>query len=314
MATTASGLPPPAGDARPVFRFAPSPNGRLHLGHALSAGLNAAMAQASGGRFLLRIEDIDRERSVPVFERAIYGDLAWLGLVWEDPPRRQSEHMSTYADLLARLREEDLVYPAFMSRTEIRAHVRQAEASGAPWPRDPDGAPHYPGVERAWSEIEQLDRIASGAQFAWRLDMARAVGRAGEGLCWREWRDASLNDSDLVPARPEMWGDVILARRDVPVSYHLAVVADDALQGVSHVVRGRDLFHATAVHRLLQRLLDLPAPSYFHHRLVLGPDGSKLSKSEGAEAVTAWRERGASAEEVWDAVGLTLLRAAPHPP
>lgn len=285
----------------PVFRFAPSPNGLLHAGHALSATLNAALAERVGGRFLLRIENIDAARSTPALEAAILEDLGWLGLAWEEPVRRQSEHMAAYRGLLERLRAAGLVYPAFMSRGEIRAYAN----AHAPWRSDPDGAPLYPGVERTLSEAERARRIGEGAPFAWRLDMAEALRRVGAAPAWREWRDEALSEARLVPADPAAWGDVVLARRDLPTSYHLAVVADDAAQGVTHVVRGRDLRHATAVHRLLQMLLGLPEPSYLHHRLVPGPDGRKLSKSEGAMSLRALRGAGATPREIRALVGLS---------
>lgn len=293
----------------PVFRFAPSPNGLLHAGHALSALLNADMAERTGGRFLLRIEDIDRTRSAPALEAAILEDLGWLGLAWEEPVRRQSEHMDLYSGLLTRLRGEGLVYPAFMSRGEIRAHA-QAHPG---WPRDPDGAPLYPGTDRRLSEAERANRIGEGAPFAWRLDTGEALRRVAPPLAWREWRDEALGGFDTVAADPAAWGDVVVARRDLPTSYHLAVVADDAAQGVTHAVRGRDLFHATAVHRLLQALLGLPEPSYFHHRLIKGPDGRKLSKSEGAMSLRALREAGAGPADIRRAVGLSETDARRRP-
>ncbi|HEV7254193.1 MAG TPA: tRNA glutamyl-Q(34) synthetase GluQRS [Mesorhizobium sp.] len=290
--------------SRPVFRFAPSPNGRLHLGHALSAGFNAMLARRTGGRYLLRIENIDPSRAAPALEAALIDDLRWLGLSWEEPVRRQSEHFPRYAGLLDRLRREELVYPAFMSRGEIRAAVEEHERGGKAWPRNPDGAPLYPGRDRALGEAERAQRIGEGKPFTWRLDIEEASRRIGRPLFWREARGEDLRDWRENPARPELWGDVALASRDVPTSYHLAVVADDASQGVSHVVRGKDLFEATAVHRLLQELLGFTAPAYFHHRLILGADGRKLSKSEGARSIAAWRAEGAAPADVWEAVGL----------
>lgn len=285
----------------PAFRFAPSPNGLLHLGHALSALLNARLAARAGGRFLLRIEDIDAARSSPGFLSALTVDLRWLGLGWEQPVRRQSEHMATYEGLLARLEAEELVYPAFMSRGEVRAFATE---QGGTWPRDPDGAPLYPGLDRTLGTAERRRRMATGAPFAWRLDMAEARARVGSGLSWREWTDETLATARDVPADPAAWGDVVLARRDLPTSYHVSVVADDALQGITHVVRGRDLFAATAVHRLLQELLGLPQPGYLHHRLVLGADGRKLSKSEGAKSLRSLREAGRMPADIRRMVGL----------
>jgi glutamyl-Q tRNA(Asp) synthetase len=287
----------------PVFRFAPSPNGLLHAGHALSALTNDAMARRAGGRMLLRIENIDGARSSPELEAALLEDLRWIGLRWDGGVRRQSEHMAAYRALLDRLRAEGLVYPAFMSRGAIRAHA----AAHEPWPRDPDGAPLYPALDRALDAAERGRRIAAGEPFAWRLDMAEALRRAGSRLRWREWEDERMAATRTVAADPAAWGDVVLARRDLPTSYHLSVVADDAAQGVTDVVRGQDLFQATAVHRLLQTLFGLPEPTYFHHRLLLGADGRKLSKSEGALSLRAMRDAGRSPAEIRAALGLEPL-------
>ncbi|PST18508.1 tRNA glutamyl-Q(34) synthetase GluQRS [Mesorhizobium plurifarium] len=277
---------------QPVFRFAPSPNGLLHLGHALSAIVNHDMATAMGGRFLLRIEDIDRTRCRPEFEAAIFEDLAWLGLDWEEPVRRQSDHLDLYAAAIERLQRMGLVYPSAMTRGDIRAAVAAAEATGLAWPRDPDGTPLYPGGERGFSPEEQAALLASGRPYAWRLDMQNAVKRAGEPLAWREIDPVRPDETTSIDADPAAWGDVVLSRSDAPSSYHLSVVVDDALQGITHVVRGRDLYHATSVHRLLQRLLDLPEPVYHHHRLILGPDGRKLSKSNRDTGIAAFRAAG----------------------
>jgi glutamyl-Q tRNA(Asp) synthetase len=288
----------------PVFRFAPSPNGELHLGHAYSALLNAKLARQTGGRLLLRIEDIDLTRCTPEFETGIYRDLEWLGIEWERPVRRQSEHFGDYEKALKRLIAEELVYPAFMSRGEIRASIADAEGRGRTWPRDPDGVPLYPAFDKALSRRERERRMAGGAPFAWRLDMEAANSRMDDALSWTEFSSEELTASEQIDARPEQWGDVVVARKEIPTSYHLAVVIDDALQGISHVVRGRDLYAATGVQRLLQELLGLPAPRYFHHRLILGPDGRKLSKSLGDSGIAALRDGGASATDVRRKVGL----------
>lgn len=280
---------------QPVFRFAPSPNGYLHLGHALSALLNADKARAVGGRLLLRIEDIDTSRCRPEFEAAIYEDLAWLGLTWEKPVRRQSEHFDAYCDALAKLEAMGLIYPSFESRAEIAAMVAAREASGA-WPRDPDGVPLYPGDAKLLTAAERARRIAAGEPYALRLDMAAAAKRAGP-LTWSE------NGAEQA-ADPAAWGDVILARKDAPASYHLAVTVDDAVQGATDIVRGQDLFHATSVHRLLQSLLGLAAPRYHHHRLILDTDGCKLSKSTRATALRELRAQGATPASIREAVGL----------
>lgn len=288
-------------NGRPVFRFAPSPNGPLHLGHALSALTNADMARAAGGRLLLRIEDIDPARSSPAFEAAIRSDLRWLGFRWEEPVRRQSRNFDAYRQVLDRLRREELVYPAFMSRGDIRAHAAAAERE---WPRDPDGALLYPGLDKALSPAERQGRIAADAPFAWRLDMAEALRRTGGAPAWREWTDASMTALRTAAADPAAWGDVAVARRGLPTSYHLAVVTDDAAQGVTHVVRGQDLHAATSVHRLLQDLLGLPQPIYFHHRLIRDADGRKLSKSRGSASLAALRSEGFAPEQVRAMIGL----------
>jgi len=287
----------------PTYRFAPSPNGYLHLGHALSACLNFDSAQELGGRFLLRIEDIDRTRCRPEFETAIYEDLAWLGLRWEAPVRRQSEELAAYRAALARLAEMGLVYPSFQSRREIARLVAERERSG-PWPRDPDGAPLYPASASKMDAAEQARRIASGAPYALRLDMTAAIARAPASLTWVETGCGPYGETGVVAAEPAVWGDVVLARKETPTSYHLSVVIDDAAQGATHVVRGQDLFAATSLHRLLQALLDLPEPTYRHHRLILDADGGKLAKSTGATALRALRARGASPAAVRRMVGL----------
>ena len=286
----------------PVFRFAPSPNGYLHLGHAFSAMLNSDLARKSSGRFLLRIEDIDSTRCRVEFEEAIDQDLAWLGVSWEKPARRQSEHFAEYRAALEKLMALGLIYPAFESRAEIARLIKQNEAE-APWPRDPDGAPLYPGTARALRPDERERLLRSGAPYALRLDMAAACARAGE-LSWRECGDGPQGESGMVAVRPEVWGDVILARKETPTSYHLAVVVDDALQGVTDVVRGQDLFWSTSVHRLLQQLLGLPPPVYRHHRLIRDAAGQKLSKSTEATGLRELRAGGATPAEIRRRVGL----------
>ncbi|MER8635306.1 tRNA glutamyl-Q(34) synthetase GluQRS [Mesorhizobium sp. M0768] len=287
-----------------TFRFAPSPNGELHLGHAYSALLNQKLAKATGGRLLLRIEDIDTTRCTPEFEAGIFRDLKWLRLGWEEPVRRQSEHFAEYRAMLERLIEEELVYPAFMSRSEIRAFIADSEKRGRDWPRDPDGVPLYPAADKALTASERKRRQAENVPFAWRLDVDAAIARAGKDLSWAEYTNETLSATRRVEAHPQDWGDVVVARREIPTSYHLAVTMDDALQGVSHVVRGQDLYSATSVQRLLQQLLGLPQPAYFHHRLILGPDGRKLSKSLGDTGLAAQRKTGASPDDVRRLVGL----------
>lgn len=285
-------------EPRPVLRFAPSPNGLLHLGHALSALENERLAASLGGRLLLRIEDIDRARCPPHQEAAMLEDLAWLGIAFEPPHRRQSAHLGDHRAMIARLEAMGLVYPSFESRTELKAMAEaRARHTGRPWPNDPDGAPLYAGPGRSVPTDEVAARLASGEPHALRLDMAAALQRLDGPLTWTEV-DAAGTPQRTVTAHPERWGDVVLARKDLGTSYHLAVVTDDALQGVTHVVRGMDLFEATAVHRLLQDLLGLPAPLYRHHDLLLGPDGRKLSKSDQAEGFRALREDGVTAAEL----------------
>ena len=286
----------------PVFRFAPSPNGLLHLGHAYSALLNFDLARAGGGRFLLRIEDIDATRCRAEFETAIYQDLAWLGITWEMPVRRQSEHLGEYRRALDTLASLGLVYPSFESRAEIARLVGEREARGV-WPRDPDGAPLYPGEARQLPQGERIRKIESGAPYALRLDMEAAIARAS-ALSWTELGEGPGGETGAIAARPQAWGDVILARKETPTSYHLSVVIDDALQGVTEVVRGYDLFHATSVHRLLQHLLDLPAPSYRHHLLIRDAAGHKLSKSTGATGLRELREAGANVADIRARIGL----------
>jgi glutamyl-Q tRNA(Asp) synthetase len=273
----------------PVFRFAPSPNGRLHLGHAASALLNARLAAETGGRFLLRIEDIDVTRCRPEHERAIRDDLAWLGLRWEEPVMRQSERFGVYAQALDALDARDLLYPCFCSRKRIAAD----SAASA---RDPDGAPLYAGRCRVLPPDEAARRKAEGEPFALRLRMDATLAAAGEALTWREGLPG--RDPAVVAADPARWGDVVLKRKEFPASYHLAVVVDDAEQGVTHVVRGRDLYEATAVHRLLQRLLGLAEPRYLHHALVRDEAGAKLSKSLGARSLADLRAEGMQAADV----------------
>lgn len=284
----------------PTFRFAPSPTGLLHLGHALSAADVWSAAEAAGGRVLLRIEDIDPVRSRPEFADAIEEDLAWLGFEWEGEVRRQSDHLDVYAAALNRLKARGLVYPSRLTRSDIAAAVARAElAAGAPWPRDPDGAPRAPIDGAVESDAEDRQAL--------RLDMAKALEAVGpEPLTWREEGEGPAGERGLVRASPEHWGDVMLARKDVATSYHVAVTIDDAIQGVTHVVRGQDLFHSTAVHRLLQRLLGLPEPVYRHHRLISDEDGRKLAKSRASQSLRALRSSGWSRNDVLRAVNACL--------
>jgi glutamyl-Q tRNA(Asp) synthetase len=287
---------------QPVFRFAPSPNGYLHLGHAFSVLANHDMARAAGGRMLLRIEDIDAARCRPEFEAAIFEDLGWLGVTWEADLRRQSQHLETYRAALERLDARGLIYPSFESRAEISRLVAERERR-APWPRDPDGALLYPGDAKNLSRAERGRRMAIGAPFALRLDMERALALTG-ALAWQETGRGPDGETGTIAALPQAWGDVVLARKETPTSYHLAVAVDDALQGITHVVRGEDLFWSTSVHRLLQALLGLPAPTYHHHRLILDADSKKLAKSTQATGLRQLRAQGATPGEIREMVGL----------
>jgi len=289
---------------QPVFRFAPSPNGLLHLGHAYSALLNQRMAGTGGGRFLLRIEDIDLTRCTPELERQMIEDLRWLGLSWEEPVRRQSQHFADYREALDTLMEAGLVYPAFMSRGEVRARIEEWAREGREWPRDPDGTPLYPRDERTMPESERHRRIAEGEPFAWRLNVEEAMTRYGGDLYWDESGAGPEGETGRIAADPTRWGDVVIARKETPTSYHLSVVIDDALQGITNIVRGRDLFHATAVHRLLQEILGLPVPLYHHHDLILDEHGHKLSKSRGDTALASLRQAGMQPEDIRRQVGL----------
>ena len=269
-----------------ITRFAPSPSGHLHLGHAHAALFARRAAEAAGGRFLLRIEDIDRGRCRPEFEAAILEDLAWLGLAWEEPPRRQSDHMADYAAALERLRAQGLVYPCFCTRKEIRAEIARAGRA----PHGPEG-PRYPGTCRKLGAAERREILSKRRPHALRLDVTRAVKPAGE-LNWHDRRHGTQ------AADPTSLGDVVLARKDIATSYHLAVTLDDALQGVSLVTRGEDLFHATHVHRLLQALLELPVPQWLHHGLLTDGAGERLAKRAAAHSIRSLREAGRSPAEV----------------
>jgi len=267
-------------------RFAPSPTGRLHLGHAHSALFAWDCARKAGGRFLLRMEDIDPVRCRPEFETAIREDLAWLGLEWDGAVRRQSEHFDDYRQALARLEAQALLYPCFCTRKDIQDEVARAGHA----PHGPDGL-LYPGTCRHLASAERAERIAAGQGFALRLDMRAAIERMGP-LSWHDRR------AGPVAARPEEFGDVVLARKDTPTSYHLAVTVDDAVQGVTLVTRGEDLFAATHVHRLLQALLDLPVPAYAHHRLLTDASGKRFAKRDQALTLAALRASGKNPAEI----------------
>jgi glutamyl-Q tRNA(Asp) synthetase len=276
---------------RPAFRFAPSPNGRLHLGHAYSALLNAQEARASSGRFLLRIEDIDTIRCTRALAMSALADLEWLGVVSDEPVLFQSEHLGDYRAAQDRLRGMGLLYPCFCSRQDVLAAADLSKC-------DPEGQPLYPGTCKGLSAGEQLRRISSGMPFAERVDMKAANALIDRPMAFNE---ASTNRPETL--NPMIWGDVVLVRKDIGTSYHVAVVVDDARQGITHVVRGRDLYAATAIHRMLQELLGFPAPAYRHHQLIGDETGRKLSKSAGDRSLASLRQAGITPEEIRRALG-----------
>lgn len=284
-----------------VTRFAPSPTGLLHLGHAFSAITAHDAARAEGGRFLLRIEDIDATRSRPEFEAAILEDLAWLGLTWDGPVRRQSDHLDDYAAALERLRALGVLYRCFLTRREVAEQSLSAPHSAG---EGPDGVV-YTGPATHMTSDEEEARIARGDSYAWRLSMRYSQDLLGEEfsrLVFCEQQGGS-DEEHIVAAHPQSLGDVILARKDTPASYHVAVVHDDALQGVTHVIRGEDLRASTHVHVLLQKLLGLPTPVYCHHRLLTGPDGRRYAKRDRALTLAALRKEGASPADIRARIG-----------
>ncbi len=257
-------------------RFAPSPTGLLHLGHAYAAWEAERAARVMDGRFSVRLEDIDGPRCRPEFEAAIFEDLAWLGLHWEPAVWRQSARLAAYRSALARLQEQQLLYPCFCTRQEISASITA--------PQGPEG-PLYPGACRALSTGQREEWLAGGKPFAWRLDVARAQRQTGP-LAWEDLRQGKMI------ARPELLGDVVLARKDIATSYHLAVTVDDAAQEISLVTRGEDLLPSTHIHRLLQALLGLPVPQWCHHRLICDEAGQRLAKRDHARSLRSLREEG----------------------
>lgn len=289
-----------------LLRFAPSPNGRMHLGHAYSALLNDAVARDLGGRWLLRIEDIDAARATAANVAGIAEDLAWLGLSWPEPVRRQSEHMAEYRDGAERLRRRGLLYPCFCTRSDIA----RAVGPDAGWPRDPDGSPLYPGLCRHLPAAETARRLGAGEPHAWRLDIETALAESGP-VAWPRF-DPATGAESTVAARPERWGDVVLVRKEMATSYHLSVVLDDALQGITQVVRGRDVEAATDIHALLFRLFGLAPPGYHHHRLLTDPLGRKLSKSRGSDSLAAMRESGVTPEAIRERLGFSRRVSGPR--
>jgi glutamyl-Q tRNA(Asp) synthetase len=284
----------PQNSSKPILRFAPSPNGRLHLGHAFSALVTWRAAVTLGGTALLRIEDIDTERCKPEFVDAIYEDLHWLGLNWPEPVMIQSERLDAYAAAGNSLRDQGLLYPCFCSRSDIAAKAGDT---------DPDGAPLYPGTCKHLHRGEQIERLQRGDPVQFRLDTERATARTGM-LTFTIVGPLITDRPQIRHARPERWGDVVLQRKGTATSYHLSVVVDDAAQGVTHVTRGRDMEAATDIHVLLQMLLGLPSPIYHFHRLILDAEGKKLAKSKGSRSLASLRAVGWTPEEVCKAVGL----------
>jgi glutamyl-Q tRNA(Asp) synthetase len=287
---------------QPVFRFAPSPNGRLHLGHAYSALLARDMSRREGGSFLLRIEDIDRMRCRAEYEAAIFEDLAWLGLTWSTPVRRQSEHFVEYASALEKLRSLGVLYRCFLTRREIAEQAMSAPHA----PGEGADGIIYRGPATPMSDDEELSRLARGEAFSWRLSINYSQDLLGEQFARLEFRerDEATNAEHRIAAHPEMHGDVVLARKDTPASYHLCVVHDDALQGVTHVIRGEDLRDATHVHALLQRLLGLPQPIYTHHRLLTDETGRRFAKRDRSLTLAALRDAGLSPADIRARIGL----------
>ncbi len=285
-----------------VTRFAPSPTGHLHLGHAYSALFAFRLADAADGSFMLRIEDIDPGRCKPEFEDAIIEDLAWLGLHWEEPVLRQSERMDVYADALAQLDEAGLLYPCFCTRTDIAAEINSAGAAPHLLRHGPDG-PVYPGICRRIDPDERMQRVAAGEPHALRLDMEAAFARTGP----LTWHDRTRGEQ---VARPDLFGDIVLARKEVATSYHLAVTVDDDAQGVNLVTRGSDLLAATHIHRLLQELLGLAVPEWHHTPLLANNDGKRLAKRDRTFTLRAMREAGVDPEEIWAMSIRQIARAA----
>ena len=285
---------------RPVFRFAPSPNGELHLGHALSAIVGYERAKAANGRFLLRIEDIDVGRTRPEYVAGIFEDLRWLGITWELPVLFQSQRMDSYLAAMARLEALGVLYPCFATRSEIQAAARDGAM-------DPDGALLYPSLWKGRAPAEVAAAQATGLPYALRIDMEAARRLATEKLAGAPLTFTEIAEDGTqrtIAAQPDRWGDAVIVRKDVPTSYHLAVVVDDAWQGVTHITRGQDLYAATDLHRLLQVLLDLPEPVYHHHRLITDESGRKLAKSARDTSLAALRKQGVSLAGVRRLVGL----------
>lgn len=293
--------------SQPVFRFAPSPTGYLHIGHAYAALYNQNICKAYHGKMLLRLENTDVTRCRPEFEAAILEDLRWIGFEWQGEVRRQSEHFDVYARIVDQLTDQNLIYPSTMSRGQSLKQVQLLEERGAEWPRDPDGAPHYPGLERELGPAAKQQIMAEHSDYALRLDMQGAIdllAKEGKGSLY--WNEFCHGDGRIeqIGCQPELWGDVVLARKDIAARYHLACVIDDHLQDVTHIVRGKDIMPGTSIHRVLQELLGYQAPVYCHHDLIDDGKGQKLSKSRKDISLRELREAGASPDDIHKLIGL----------
>ena len=280
---------------KPVFRFAPSPNGNMHLGHAYSALSTYHFSQKMNGRFLLRLEDIDTNRCRQEFIDGIFEDLEWLGIEWEEPVRKQSEHFSDYKNALNKLEEKNLIYPCFATRKEVMEAINAQQKPV--YPLDPDGVPIYPSLHKYLSKHEVEKFIREGQAYCYRLNMQAALESISNKASLNITYMNDEGETSIEIAEPQRWGDVIVMRKDTPTSYHLSVVVDDALQNVSHVTRGMDLKNATDLHRLLQELLGLPSPVYYHHKLLLDKNGEKFSKSKSSQSLKDLRTTGYNFEE-----------------
>ena len=298
--------------SKPIFRFAPSPTGYLHLGHAYAALFNQKVCRAHNGKMLLRMENIDATRCKTGYEKAMVEDLEWLGFEWQGEIHRQSEHFDYHSLILEKLQNKQLVYPAFLSRSQIKRQVEFFERDGEHWTRDPDGNPHYPGEERALDKAASLRLCADATNYALRLDTNKALGSLGtagfDNLTWQEMQfgpHSNSKEMKTITGNCIQWGDVILGRKDIATSYHLACVIDDGTQQVTHVVRGRDIFHATSVHRLLQEILGIDPPVYCHHKLINDEKGRKLSKRDMASSIRAMRENGMTPSDIHEIIAIT---------
>ena len=280
-------------------RFAPSPTGYLHLGHAFSAIIASELAEKSSGNFYLRIEDIDLGRSKINYEETIYEDLEWLGLKYERQVRRQSEHFKTYEEYLKKLRDYDLIYPCWATRSEIKKIILSGGGKASSWPLDPDGQYIYPEIYKGISASRKSGLMLSGKDFSWRIDIKKAISFAESKIKSKiSFDEIGLEPKGIRPAEPKLYGDLIIARKDIPTSYHLSVTVDDSIQNINLVTRGLDLYPSTSIHRLLQIILDLPEPKWFHHNLLRDKNDQKLSKSTNSTSLRSFRNKGTTREEI----------------